>query len=231
MPKRRSPFAGRPEALPRLRGPPPGPPHEPRNFPPPAAGGDRAQAPRRAHPRGGGRLPRAQLRPAPRRLRGPQRLGPSGERVHARRPAALSPRRSLLSHVTHQPGSQPKDTPRRANQPGVLPDGGRGAGVTRKPGAGRGGAEQGGGASPTAKASCSRTRSGVGFWNVLTRCGPQGWMTSWVWNAKCYPYATTLDMLLLQNLDFLLGVYMMMYKTQLSKLHTVEAPTASHSCL
>lgn len=96
-PKRRSSFSRRPEAGPRCfpqcRGPSPGQPREPRNFPPRAAGGGRPRPPRRAHPRAGGRLACARQRRTPRRLRGPQRLGPGDLRVHAGRPAAQRPGR------------------------------------------------------------------------------------------------------------------------------------------
>lgn len=52
-----------------------------------------AQAPRRAHPRNRGRLPPARQLQTPRLLRGPQRLGPGGRRVHACLPAARRPGR------------------------------------------------------------------------------------------------------------------------------------------
>lgn len=48
---------------------------------------------RGAHPRAGGRLPRARQRRAPRRPRGPQGLGPGGLRVHAQQRAARRPGR------------------------------------------------------------------------------------------------------------------------------------------
>lgn len=82
----RSTFARRPEALPPLRGP--------RSFPPQAqVVAAPGPARRSAHLGAGGRLPRARHRQTPRRLRGPQRHGPCGLRVHARRPAAPRPGR------------------------------------------------------------------------------------------------------------------------------------------
>lgn len=62
-------------------------------LPPPASGSGRARLRRGAHLRAGGRLPRARQRPTLRQLRGPQRQGPDGLRVHARRPAAPRPGR------------------------------------------------------------------------------------------------------------------------------------------
>lgn len=65
----------------------PCPAGEPSNFPPRAAGGGRA------HPRAGGRPPRARQRRPPRLLGSPQRPGSGSLTVHAWRPAPPRPGR------------------------------------------------------------------------------------------------------------------------------------------
>lgn len=112
--------------------------------------------------------------------------------------------------MTRGPGCLPGRIRRGgANQPGVLPAEGGGTRGHEEARGGRGGADGRGGARPRRKPAHLRTLESVcGPWNlnpVTAAARSQGWTTAGVWNAECYSYPATLDMLQLQNLEFLLG--------------------------